>query len=211
MAGAGGEAVGDPPWVWDLPAGFPVPKVPVDNPMTAAKVELGRHLFYDVRMSANQTQSCASCHQQALAFTDGRAQAVGSTGEVHPRSAMALGNVAYSVSLTWASPLLRELEPQALVPMFGTTPVELGMDGKDAELLSRLESEPVYGPLFAAAFPDEQDPITIENVTRALSTFQRTLISGGSPFDRYAFGDEPDALSESAERGLDLFNSSRLR
>src|SRR5262245_44864695 len=83
------------PFAWRLPAGFPPPRVPPDNPMSAAKVELGRHLFYDVRLSGNLTQACASCHRQSLAFTDGRPRAVGSTGEVHRRSAMSLANVAY--------------------------------------------------------------------------------------------------------------------
>ena len=66
-------------WLWDLPKGFPVPRVPADNPMTVAKVELGRHLFYDARLSVNGTQSCASCHKQELAFTDGRAVGLGAT------------------------------------------------------------------------------------------------------------------------------------
>ncbi|MCM3878662.1 MAG: hypothetical protein ND807_01005 [Vicinamibacterales bacterium] len=70
---------------WKLPAGFPVPNVPQDNPMSAAKVELGRRLFYDTRLSANGKQSCGSCHEQARAFTDGRAQSIGSTGQKHPR------------------------------------------------------------------------------------------------------------------------------
>src|SRR5262245_31267935 len=74
-----------PSYVWDLPDGFPVPTVPAESPMSAAKVELGRYLFYDTRLSANGTQSCASCHQQSKAFTDGLAQSIGSTGERHPR------------------------------------------------------------------------------------------------------------------------------
>ena len=81
---------------------FPPPHVPADNPMSAAKVELGRHLFYDTRLSGNGTQSCASCHQQALAFTDGRARSLGSTGQLHPRGSMSLVNVAYAAVLTWA-------------------------------------------------------------------------------------------------------------
>src|SRR5690606_31712049 len=105
-------------FVWDLPDGFPEPRVPADNPMSDAKVELGRHLFYDVRLSGNETQSCASCHLQELAFTDGLPRGVGSTGQVHPRASMSLVNVAYAPTLTWASPVLRELERQALVPMF---------------------------------------------------------------------------------------------
>ena len=78
-----------------LPAWVPPPREPVDNPTTPAKVELGRHLFYDNRLSANQTMSCATCHEQARAFTDGRKTAVGITGEVSKRNSMALANVAY--------------------------------------------------------------------------------------------------------------------
>src|SRR5437868_763463 len=113
-------------WTWQLPEGFPAPAVPADNLMSAAKIELGRFLFYDGRLSANQTQSCASCHQQERAFTDGRAHAVGSTGQVHRRSSPSLANAAYYSRLTWANPLLDKLEDQALLPMFGESPVELG-------------------------------------------------------------------------------------
>ncbi|MCA9615410.1 MAG: di-heme enzyme, partial [Myxococcales bacterium] len=105
-------------YVWALPEGFPEPRVPEDNPMSDAKVELGRHLFYDVRLSGNQTQSCASCHFQELAFTDALPVSVGSTGQSTLRGAMSLVNVAYTPTLTWASPVLRHLEQQALVPMF---------------------------------------------------------------------------------------------
>src|SRR5262249_32625853 len=101
---------------WNLPRGFPTPRVPADNPMTPAKGELGRHLFYDARLSANQQQSCSSCHDQARAFTDGRERAVGSTGEVHPRNSMSLVNVAYAGVLTWGNPTITQLEDQALVP-----------------------------------------------------------------------------------------------
>ena len=90
-------------WSWDVPAHFPTPRVPDDNPVTEASAELGRLLFYDTRLSENQTQSCASCHLQELAFTDGLGQAVGPTGEVHPRSAMSLANVAYAPRLNWAN------------------------------------------------------------------------------------------------------------
>ena len=96
---------------------LPVPRIPADNPMSEAKVALGRRLFYDQRLSVNGTQSCATCHKQELAFTDGRAKPVGATGQAHPRSAMSLVNVAYAVSLTWNNASLRSLEEQALVPM----------------------------------------------------------------------------------------------
>lgn len=193
------------PWTWDLPPGFPVPYVPEDNPMSAAKVELGRYLFYDVRMSGLQTFSCATCHLQALAFTDGRVTAIGETGEVHRRNAMSLVNVAYNSSLTWAHPLLLDLERQALVPMFGDDPIELGIDSAE-ELVANLAVEPLYAELFAAAFPDDADPLTAGNVVHALSSFQRTMISGDSPFDRWFYGGDEGAISESAVRGYQLFN-----
>ena len=87
-------ALGADAYQWDLPQGFPAPRVPATNPMSEAKVRLGRYLFYDKRLSVNGTQSCATCHRQELAFTDGRATAIGSTGQAHSRSAMSLVNVA---------------------------------------------------------------------------------------------------------------------
>jgi len=209
--GSGGEGGTPAAWGWKLPAGFPVPKVPADNPMSVAKVELGRRLFYDERLSGNQTQSCASCHQQQYAFTDNKKLALGSTGEEHPRSSMSLANVAYLSVLTWGHPYMFELEDQALVPMFGDEPVELGLSDNVAdELLARLAAEPIYPPLFADAFPEQASPLTLQSVVRALSAFQRTLISGTSPFDRWQFGGEQDAVPDAAKRGFDLFNSEKM-
>jgi cytochrome c peroxidase len=197
-------------WSWSLPPGFPAPRVPADNPMSAEKVALGRRLFYDPRLSGNGTQSCSSCHQPARAFTDGRAHALGSTGESHPRSAMSLANVAYSASLTWADPGKRALEKQMIVPMTGQHPVEMGLKGREKEVLARLEAEPVYASLFPAAFPGESDAITLDNVRKAIASFERTLFSGDSPYDRFVWRDDRTALSESARRGMRLFFSDRL-
>jgi cytochrome c peroxidase len=209
--GSGGGGGGpEEPYVWGLPKGIPEPRVPASNPMSAVKVELGRRLFYDKRLSANQTYSCASCHDQKLAFTDGKAHAVGSTGEVHPRSAMALVNVAYASVLTWANPLIQSLEQQALLPMFGETPVELGLSGKEAELFARLDAEPIYRDLFPRAFPGVAEPISLATVTAALAAFERSLISFNSPYDRYTRG-ETSSLSKSALRGRDLFFSETLQ
>jgi cytochrome c peroxidase len=199
-----------PAWEWRLPTGFPAPLEPADNPMSAAKVELGRHLFYDRRLSGNRTQACASCHRQEHAFTDGLPQAVGSTGEKHRRSAMSLANVAYAVTLTWSDPEMFRLEEQALVPMLGTQPVELGLAGLEAEVEARLAADPRYTTLFAAAFPGVPDPIRLENVVRALACFERTLLSGNSPYDQVVFQGRMEAMSESAWRGMRLFYSARL-
>src|SRR5262245_14433042 len=120
---------------WNLPDGFPRPHVPADNPMTADKVELGRYLFYDKSISVNGKESCGSCHRQELAFTDGRARAEGTTNQLHPRSSMSLVNVAYAPFLTWANGSLSSLEEQALVPMLGEAPVELGLKGRERDFL----------------------------------------------------------------------------
>ena len=215
-AGDGGEAgdadadAGAPSaYAWKLPSGFPVPVVPADNPMSEAKVELGRHLFYDRRLSRNQTQSCAMCHKQSKAFTDGRATGLGSTSESHTRGSMSLANIAYATTLTWANPLLRTLEDQAAVPLFGTQPIELGLQGEEAELLRRLAADARYVELFRAAHPDQSAPISVPNVLRGLASFQRVLISGDSPYDRYLRGDVA-AIAPEARRGEALFNSERL-
>ncbi len=200
-----------PSYIGELPPGFPVPVVPPDNPMSAAKVDLGRHLFYDPRLSGTGTQACATCHQQALAFTDGRSRAVGATGALHPRSAMTLTNVAYRERLGWAEPELDRLEDQALVPLLNRHPIEMGVAGREREVMHRLSDSALYRDLFARAFPGDPDPFRLENATRALATFERTLVSGSSPYDRLLFEDDSSALSESALRGMRLFSSKELR
>lgn len=196
--------------MWSLPAWMPRPLDPRDNPTTPAKVDLGRRLFYDTRLSINRTMSCASCHRQQLAFTDGRRVSTGALGDPTPRNAMSLANVAYAPVLTWANPLLHTLERQALVPLVGSEPLEMGMAGQDQELARRLRSEPLYPPLFERAFPGVPGPISLGHVIRALSAFERTLISARSPYDRYRYEGDAHALSESAIRGEALFYSERL-
>lgn len=202
---------GEPGWTWELPAGFPTPRVPPDNLMSAAKVELGRRLFHDTRLSGNGTFSCASCHIQAHGFSDGQARAVGSTHEIHPRSSMSLGNVAYNATLGWADPALTTLEAQARVPMFNQDPVELGLAGREEELLQRLRSVAGYQTLFRRSFTESMDPLTLPNVLRALAAFERTLISGNSAYDRLTFHGESGVLSEPARRGMRLFFSEELQ
>jgi len=194
---------------WRLPPGFPAPAVPEDNPMTLAKVELGRRLFYDTRLSDNGTYSCAKCHEQALAFTDAKAQAVGSTGQMHARGSMSLANVAYAATLTWAHPYLVSLERQAQLPMFGDTPIELGLRSQ-GELEARLAAIPEYSDSFAVAFPGDEQPISLTNTERAIASFERSLISGNAPFDRWLMGGDESVLSDSAQRGFVLFNSEKF-
>ena len=197
------------PYKWHLPEEMPAPAVPSDNPMSAQKVELGRWLFYDTRLSGNRTMSCASCHIQALAFTDGKTRSVGSTGEGHPRSAMSLVNVAYASRLTWANPLLDRLEDQALTPLLGDNPVEMGLGSRPDDFSALLRNDERYRALTKRAFPNDDDPYSLLNGVRAISAFVRTIVSFESPYDRYMNGDEL-ALSDAATRGMDLFFSERL-
>lgn len=197
------------PYVWRLPPGVPEPMVPSDNPMSEAKVDLGRRLFYDTRLSHNQTYACASCHQQRHAFTDGRARGVGSTGGVHARSAMSLTNAAFNTSFGWADPTLRTLEQQMRVPLLNEHPIELGLAGHETEVVARFQT-PADLSRFAAAFPTNPAP-TLANLIKAIAAFERTIVSGDSPFDRYLYRDERAALSDAAVAGMRLFFSQRLR
>jgi len=195
---------------WNLPKGFPRPPVPASNPMTAAKVALGRHLFYDKRLSVNGQQACAGCHRQEFAFTDAKAHAVGTTGAVHPRSSMSLANVAYQPMLTWAHPALRTLEEQALIPILGTAPVELGLAGEEKRFLDAIRTDPTYRKLFPAAFPGEANPYSLDNAVKAIAAFERTILSIRSPYDRFHRDGDKAAISDSAKRGEKLFFSERL-
>lgn len=197
------------PFNWQLPAGYPVPIVPADNPMSAAKVELGRWLFYDVRLSLNQTMACSSCHLQQLAFTDGKSRAIGATGELHPRGSMTLVNSGYASRLTWANSLLDRLEDQALTPLLGDNPVEMGMGGREAEVGELLANEVHYRALTRSAFPGDENPYSILNAVRAISAFTRSIVSFDSPYDRYLAGDA-NAISANAQRGMDLFFSEKF-
>lgn len=124
---------------------------------------------------------------------------------------MTLVNVAYVPALTWANPTLAQLEAQALVPMFGDDPVELGMKGREDLLLTRIRTVPEYQRLFPAAFTAAKDPFTIKHVAQALAGFQRTILSGDSPYDRYWRGTNPEAISASAKHGAELFLSEKFQ
>lgn len=194
---------------WNLPADIPPPRVPDDNPMTPAKVELGRHLFYDKNLSINRKTACASCHKQELAFSDERAKPQGTTGDTVPRNSMALINVAYSSRFTWANHLLDRLENQALVPLLGEEPVEMGLSSVLDERLDELAAMPHYQGLLAEAYPDGKGLLTLKEVTESIASFVRSLVSFDSAYDRYTRGDTT-AMTESQLRGMQLFFSERL-
>jgi cytochrome c peroxidase len=198
------------PYQWHLPPGFPRPAVPADNPMSDAKVALGHRLFFETRLSSTGRYACSSCHRPELAFTDGKAHALGATGESVRRGAMSLTNVAYDAAFTWANPQVRSLELQMRQPLFNEHPVEMGLKANDTETLTALSLDAHYGGQFAAAFPGEPPAISMDHLIKAIAAFERTLISGRSAFDRYVFDDERAAMPEAALRGMALFYSQRV-
>ncbi len=197
-------------YAWALPRGFPDPPVPVNNPMSAAKVALGRRLFFEPRLSVNGRYSCSSCHDPARSYTDGQANAIGASGEVLSRNAMALINVAYNASYGWSTPKVLSLEAQMRQPLFNAHPVEMGLAGRERVLIQQLRKDPTYLAEFAGAFPGTKPAVSIDNMIRAIAAFERTLLFGDSPFDRYAFGGEHTAISDAAKAGMALFYSARL-
>lgn len=192
---------------WPILAGFPKPQVPINNPMSNEKVTLGKNLFFDKNLSANQQQSCESCHQQKFAFAEPLAKSIGSTGDIHRRNAPALVNIAYNKTLTWAHDGITTLERQILIPMFDESPIELGITGHEANVLKRFNTEE-YQKLFSQAFPGQ--PLSFELIVKALASYVRSLISLNSPFDHYAYLANDNAISASAIRGMNLFFSERL-
>jgi len=175
---------------------------PVLPPVDPAHAALGRQLFYDPILSANDDRSCASCHHPDMGFSDGLALAAGAHGEDLRRNAPSLWNVAYATSLFWDG-RAKSLEEQMLIPL--TEESEMGAD-IDA-MIAQLEAIPAYAAWFNAAYPDG---ITAANVASAIAAFERTLVSQDSPFDRFAAGDF-NALTPAQRRGFDVFRSAQTR
>lgn len=197
---------------WSLPTDVSLPLVPEKYPMTEAGFQLGRHLFYDQRLSAGQNIACATCHHQDKAFTDGLKHSVGTFGDSHPRNSPALGNTAWYANLNWANPLMLTLEQQLRGPIFGDDPHEHGLsEANQYQVLSNIAADPVYQQLFAAAFPDKKVEWNYyQHVVPALASFIRGMTSFDSPYDHYLLGNT-DALSPAAKAGFELFNSERLK
>ena len=174
-------------------------KVPADNPITKEKVELGRLLFFDKRLSANNTIACASCHIPALAFTDGQPVSTGINSQQGGRSAPTAINRGFSTAQFWDG-RAATLEDQSIGPFANL--IEHGFASHD-ELIKKINSIKGYKKLFSDVYGESK--LTKENVGRAIATFQRTLISGNSPFDRFDYDGDQKAISESAKRGKNLF------
>lgn len=193
-----------------IPEQFALPVIPDFNPPSEAKIALGRRLFYDTKLSANETQSCSSCHLQSMAFADGVKTPTGSTGEHLSRNSQGLANIAYHASLTWASTNLVTLEEQLNIPIRADNPIELGVTDSQIEtVLERFDDDAIYPSLFANAFPESESGATINKIIFSLASFCRTIISGESDYDSYLLGDS-DAITEQQKRGLALFNGEKF-
>lgn len=190
-------------WRWDLPAGVAPPPVPAGNAMSAAKVALGRRLFYDGRLSAAGTMSCATCHEQHRAFASATTTHAGIGGDPGRRNVPGLANVAWLPSYTWGDAGVRTLEAQLVTPIFGTHPVEMGMSSP-GQIVGRLARDACYRRMFREADPARRGAIDMAGVADALAAFQRTLISYRAPYDAWRRG-ERGALSPAARRGAAVF------
>jgi cytochrome c peroxidase len=194
---------------WQLPAGFPEPAVPADNPMSVAKVDLGAKLFADPRLSITGQYSCQSCHSPERAFTDGLVRSRGAAGDALPLNAPTLLNAAYNSSLGWTDANLRTLEQQMRGPLFNEHPRELGLAGREPLVEQALRADHEMVRAFGAAFPGVDQPVSMDNVIRAIAAYERTLFAGQSAFDHYVFGGDHAALSERQKAGMQLFFSAR--
>jgi cytochrome c peroxidase len=185
----------------EAPLGLPRVPVPKDNPQTPEKIELGDKLFHDERFSTTGKVSCATCHEREKAFTDLLPVSEGIDQLKGTRNAPTVLNAAYFHTQFWDG---REpsLEEQSAQPF--TNPVEMGL--KDHEpILKIVRTDPEYVRRFEKAFGVKARQITMKEVKKAIASFERTLIAGDSPFDRYYFGGDKTAMSPGAIRGLEVF------
>lgn len=181
--------------------GLPPLSIPEDNFQTADKIELGRLLFNDTRFSADGSVSCSSCHHSDKAFTDGRNVAKGIYQQTGTRNAPTVINSAFYHTL-FLDGRAKSLEEQALGPFIN--PIEHGLQDYE-KIINIVQSDEIYTEQFKKVFNISDNQISIEHVAKAIASFERTLISGNSPFDQYYFGRDHTKLSESAARGLRLF------
>lgn len=185
----------------DQLSGLPKLKVPGNNPQSEEKIALGHLLFNDTRFSGDGTISCASCHQEQKAFTDGLPKAKGINGQVGTRNAPTVINAAF-FDLLFHDGRANSLEQQALGPF--TNPIEHGLRSHDI-IVKVVRKDPVYQKQFDVVFGIKPDAITIDYVVKAIAAYERSLVAADSAFDRYTFARDKNALSESAARGLRIF------
>jgi cytochrome c peroxidase len=189
-----GEAAAELP---KIPLGLPPLEIPEDNPITPEKVALGKMLYFDTRLSKNGTVSCATCHDPEMAWAEHRPTSTGIGDQVGEANSPTVINAAYATSQFWDG-RAATLEEQALGPI--ENPIEMGHELPT--MIADLSKVQDYGPAFEKAFGDPE--ITSERVAKAIATFERLVLSGNSPYDKFQDGQE-DALTEAQKRGMELF------
>lgn len=185
------------------------PESSAANDVQKARINLGRHLFYDTKLSYNQTKSCVSCHDPSLAFTDGYRTSAGADGYNLQRNAISLLNVKYRPVLTWANPYVLNLNMQLNFPFFNEHPKELGWKGNEIMILKRFKDDPEYQQLFQLAFLQQKNPFKLSNIQTALVAFEEQIVSYDAAYDQYLRGNKK-ALTEDAFQGLNLFNATKF-
>ena len=186
----------------DVPLGLPPLDIPADNPPTAETIALGRKLYYDKGLSIDSTIACASCHDPEAGFADPNRFSEGVGGKKGGRQAPPVINAAYFTTQFWDG-RAASLEEQAGGPV--ENPVEMAFTHEG--VVERVSQDPAYVEMFKAAWGDR--PITFEMAAKSIASFERTVLVGNSPFDRYLFGGEKDAMSEEAIRGLEVFRDPK--
>ncbi len=192
---------GGPEYPYKVPLGLQAPSLPDANPVTDAKVALGKVLYFDKRLSRDGTVSCATCHDPNKGWTDQAPVSTGIRGQKGTRSAPTVLNAAYMDVQFWDG-RAASLEEQAKGPI--ENPVEMGFTHQEA--VARIAGIKGYAPLFKSAFGDEK--VDIDRIAQAIATFERTVLTGDSPYDRWQAGDKT-AMSAAAQRGFDLFNDPK--
>ncbi len=183
--------------------------VALSSKQQAYLIETGRRLFFDTRLSYNNTKSCGSCHDPKFAFTDGYRRSITANGDHVKHNAPSLVNIAFQNYFDWANPGVTTLEKQHERPLFNEHPAELGAKGNETLILKRIRADTVYENLFTKTFPGIKEPISFPAIISSIAAFVQTLHSSNSPYDKFIKGDTA-AMSLSAKAGMGLFFSTRL-
>jgi len=184
------------------PLGLPPIPVPTDNPLTEETISLGRRLYYDPLLSVDSTISCASCHAPEFAFSDNHSFSIGVGGKLGTRKSPTVINSAYNPLQFWDG-RAPSLEEQAKGPMANPVEMAHSLEG----VVKRLQADPKYPALFKTAWGTDQ--ITIDMVAKSIASFERTIVAGDSPFDRFIYGHDSRAMSPAAQRGMKIFMSKK--
>lgn len=184
------------------PLGLPPVPIPADNPPTEDTIALGRRLYYDPSLSVDGTISCASCHAPRFAFSDENKVSIGVGGKTGSRHSPTVINSAYNSLQFWDGRAI-SLEEQAKGPMANPVEMAHSLDG----VVNHLQADPKYRDLFKKAWGTNQ--LNIDLIAKSIASFERTVLAGDSPFDRFYYGHDKNALSPAAQRGLKIFTDPK--